>query len=462
MVKSFPGDGPVQTFDRCSGKSKQVAGMGSRTAQLISGLLVALSLCSFVAAGVSLLSPGSAVALENNFQAQGAGAGQEAVLTLGASRLDVAAGEEVEVWVNLGGSPDVFAYQVAVEYPAAILEVVDAKGNPFAKAISGAEIVFAGRDWATVADGQRTANEKSYLIYAATLLGNGEAVVASSPVQIARWRLRLRSGVTAQTAVFRLDEAGSKIARYPVGDEWREDVTLAGPVKLYLAGDDSDSEEIGTGHGHLPADDGKAKVPILPANVFAGIEGHWARPYIEALARSGLFPWVPADRYEPDRPLARSEFAVMLVKLLNLPPGPPGHPFHDVPPEMPCARAIAAGRRDGLFIGYEDGTFRPARAITREEMAAVTARALSLLDRAPGLSPWENSSIVSGFSDGNQVSAWARQAVAEVVAAGLMQGTAPGMLNPRGHATRAQGAAVLYRLRERGLFSGKIFPPGGE
>ncbi|TDA68341.1 MAG: hypothetical protein D9V47_08835 [Clostridia bacterium] len=424
--------------------------MGSRTTQHISRLLVTLFICSFVTANVGLSSPGPAIALgwERNFQAQGAGAGQEAVFTLGASRLDVGAGDEVEVWVNLSGSPDVFAYQVAVEYPAIILEVVDIEGNRFAGAISGAEIIFAGRDWATVADDERTANEKSYLIYAATLLGNREEIVAGHPVQVARWRLRLRGGVTAQAAVFRLDEAGSKIARYPAGDEWREDVALAGPVELYLAGDDS-SEETGTGPGHLPASVGKASIPVLPANIFADIEGHWARPYIEALARSGLFPWVSADRYEPDRPLARAEFAVMLVKLLNLQPGPPDRSFRDVPPEMPYAGAITAGRRDGLFRGYEDGTFRPGREITREEMAAITARALTLLDRVPGVSPWEISSIVSGFSDGNQVSAWARQAVTEVVAAGLMQGTGPGTFNPRGHATRAQGATLLHRLQER-------------
>ena len=77
---------------------------------------------------------------------------------------------------------------------------------------------------------------------------------------------------------------------------------------------------------------------------------------------------------------------------------------------------------------------------------------------SPG-SSWRRSSIglprgydtegqadLSGFTDLTQVSTYAREAMAWCVDAGLLSGTSPTTLSPRGQATRAQTAAVLMRL----------------
>ena len=53
---------------------------------------------------------------------------------------------------------------------------------------------------------------------------------------------------------------------------------------------------------------------------------------------------------------------------------------------------------------------------------------------------------LSGFTDLAQVSTYAREAMAWCVDAGLLSGTSPTTLSPRGQATRAQTAAVLMRL----------------
>ena len=58
----------------------------------------------------------------------------------------------------------------------------------------------------------------------------------------------------------------------------------------------------------------------------------------------------------------------------------------------------------------------------------------------------EGQADLSGFTDLAQVSTYAREAMAWCVDAGLLSGTSPTTLSPRGQATRAQTAAVLMRL----------------
>lgn len=50
--------------------------------------------------------------------------------------------------------------------------------------------------------------------------------------------------------------------------------------------------------------------------------------------------------------------------------------FADVEPGRWSEEAIRRVRDSGIMMGYPDGTFRPMRAVTREELAAVVARIL--------------------------------------------------------------------------------------
>ena len=57
----------------------------------------------------------------------------------------------------------------------------------------------------------------------------------------------------------------------------------------------------------------------------------------------------------------------------------------------------------------------------------------------------------SAYHDGDRVEAYAREAMAWAVDAGLIQGLADGRLDPGGTATRAQTAVILQRLCEQVL-----------
>ena len=78
---------------------------------------------------------------------------------------------------------------------------------------------------------------------------------------------------------------------------------------------------------------------------------------------------------------------------------------------------------------------------TREEMAAMLYRYAGAI----GLDVSGRAGL-GGFADAGSVSGYARDAVSWAVSAGLIRGTEPDLLDPAGHATRAQVGAVLQRM----------------
>ena len=57
----------------------------------------------------------------------------------------------------------------------------------------------------------------------------------------------------------------------------------------------------------------------------------------------------------------------------------------------------------------------------------------------------ENKHALSAFSDSEEISPWAYEAMAWAVDSGIIKG-ANGRLNPQGDTTRAQAAAIVSRV----------------
>lgn len=178
---------------------------------------------------------------------------------------------------------------------------------------------------------------------------------------------------------------------------------------------------------------------------FADTAGHWAQKDIELLAAREIIEGTERGVFLPERPVTRAEMAALLVKFKGLDPMTPTTPaFRDVSPSGWYYGAVEAVVRAGLFKGYGDGTFRPDATLTREQLAVIIANMLGKTATAEVTMP---------FSDIDQVSPWARDAVASVYAWGLMHGVSSERFAPQAEVTRAQAAAIMARLAEKiGLF----------
>ena len=176
-------------------------------------------------------------------------------------------------------------------------------------------------------------------------------------------------------------------------------------------------------------------------------DNHWAHRAIAALtARLVVTGTDAADgRFEPDRTVTRAEFTAMTARLLRLPDAPddPDVPaFADVPAGAWYASAMRAAQAAGIVTGDQAGRFRPDAPITREEMAALLARAAI----CAGIAPHPQPEADAAYADGDAISAWARDAVRRATALGLMRGLPDGAFAPRGAASRAEAALALHRL----------------
>ena len=172
------------------------------------------------------------------------------------------------------------------------------------------------------------------------------------------------------------------------------------------------------------------------ADVTAGSFG-WAKDPIEFLAGAGIAAGVDGTRFEPGRPVTRAEFVSLLVKALAIPEKAIAEKsFQDVRDSDWFAGAAAAAARAGLVKGYTDGTFRPHKAISREEAAAILVRVANL--------PAAEQKLP--FADGEKVSAWARTSVAAAAAHGLVKGFPDGTFQPAAPVNRAECTALVYRL----------------
>ncbi|MCM3788877.1 S-layer homology domain-containing protein [Domibacillus indicus] len=91
-----------------------------------------------------------------------------------------------------------------------------------------------------------------------------------------------------------------------------------------------------------------------------------AYPYVAELMKRGIFS--DSSRFYPERPLSRSEMAIILTRAFNL-PASSTMPFTDVSPTHGAASYIRALAAAGITTGVGDGKYDPAGVVTRGQMA---------------------------------------------------------------------------------------------
>ncbi|HAA89147.1 MAG: Endoglucanase [Thermoanaerobacterales bacterium 50_218] len=180
----------------------------------------------------------------------------------------------------------------------------------------------------------------------------------------------------------------------------------------------------------------QARIPLtvgipLPPDVV----GHWSQDLVRELLKNGVVQGYPDGSFRPEQQVTRAEFLTMLKNALQWTEAKDtALPFKDAIPAW-ARPAVAAAWEKGVASGYPDATFRPHNQITRVEMAVIVARALRLSSGCSQLS----------FDDAGQIPEWARQAVAQTAAAGIIKGYR-GRFRPLDQVRRAEAAAVIYQV----------------
>src|SRR5690606_1940165 len=185
---------------------------------------------------------------------------------------------------------------------------------------------------------------------------------------------------------------------------------------------------------------------------FADMEGHWAEAVVHDMGARMVVSGVGNGRFRPDDAVTRAEFTAILVKALGLRPKDSSGSFEDVMQTDWYNGYIETALEHGLVSGLEDGRFRPADRITREQAAAIIANAIALTGMECRLAHRGEAGLLSGYSDADELSHWAVQSAAANLEAGIMTGRSVSQLAPRAELSRAEAAVIAERLLRRSEF----------
>ena len=184
-------------------------------------------------------------------------------------------------------------------------------------------------------------------------------------------------------------------------------------------------------------------------NTFDDATSGWYKPAVDFAQASGLMSGMGDNKFAPDVTTTRAMVAQVMYELADEPDvSGLTCPLSDVDSTAWYADAVIWAYNAGVVSGYEDGTFRPGRAITRQEMAVMFYGMLFGTDSI--LAEDDIKLALGAFKDGDTVASWAREAVAVCYISGIMVGD-NGSFKPTDLLSRAQLAQVFRSFYETQL-----------
>ena len=169
---------------------------------------------------------------------------------------------------------------------------------------------------------------------------------------------------------------------------------------------------------------------------------HWANEAVMFLSKQNppVISGYENGAFYPDRRITRAEFVKLVINAFKFDTQTAECTYKDVEANSWYYKYIAAAEKAGVVTGNEDGAFNPDKEISRQDMAVMLHRVLEI--KLISL----NAIKEPQFPDKDTVSVYAQKAVETLGAAGVINGTDGGKLNPFASATRAQAAKMIYEI----------------
>ncbi|MEA4896411.1 MAG: S8 family serine peptidase [Oscillospiraceae bacterium] len=179
--------------------------------------------------------------------------------------------------------------------------------------------------------------------------------------------------------------------------------------------------------------------------IFPDVQGHWASTSIDYCYRNGLFTGITQSSFEPETVMNRAMFVTVLSRMSKETISGYSNVFADVPEDSWYCQPCSWGAANGIVGGMGEGMFAPMGAVTREQMAVFLYRYAILYGLTDG-SVNDPTAILFAFSDRDQVSDWAAEAMAWAIENGLITGRSETGLYPKDSAKRCEVATIITRF----------------
>ena len=180
--------------------------------------------------------------------------------------------------------------------------------------------------------------------------------------------------------------------------------------------------------------------------MFTDVTKNWAYPGIQYCVTHGIMGGMGDGTFAPTGTTTRAQIVQILYNLEGTPAVSGTTPFTDLTANW-YKPAILWAYQNNVVAGTSPTTFDPDQPVTREQIAVIlTQYMFHVLKMERTWTPAD----LNKFPDGAQVSSWAKEAMQDAVALGLINGTkAPDgkvYLDPQGSAARQQVATILMNF----------------
>ena len=197
---------------------------------------------------------------------------------------------------------------------------------------------------------------------------------------------------------------------------------------------------------------GETKTETIPATgvmdvtkMFTDVSHSWADDGIRYCVTHQLMSGIGNDLFGPKLTTTRAQIVQILYNLEGEPKVSGTTPFTDLTQDW-YQDAVLWAYQTGVVAGTSSTTFEPDRPVTREQIAVIL---MEYVTRVLKLERTWTPADLSTFPDAGSVSDWAKDAMADAVALGLISGASNGgqtYLEPQGSATREQVATILMEF----------------
>ncbi|MFR1402229.1 MAG: S-layer homology domain-containing protein [Oscillospiraceae bacterium] len=197
---------------------------------------------------------------------------------------------------------------------------------------------------------------------------------------------------------------------------------------------------------------GETKTETIPATgvmdvtkMFTDVSHSWADDGIQYCVTHQLMSGIGNDLFGPKLTTTRAQIVQILYNLEGEPKVSGTTPFTDLTNDW-YKDAVLWAYQTGVVAGTSSTTFEPDLPVTREQIAVIL---MEYMTRVLKLERTWTPADLSAFPDAGSVSDWAKDALADAVALGLISGASNGgqtLLEPQGSATREQVATILMEF----------------
>ena len=190
----------------------------------------------------------------------------------------------------------------------------------------------------------------------------------------------------------------------------------------------------------------KDKAEVDVTQMFTDVTKNWAYPGIQYCVTHGIMGGMGDGTFAPTGTTTRAQIVQILYNLEGTPAVSGTTPFTDLTANW-YKPAILWAYQNNVVAGTSPTTFDPERPVTREQIAVIlTQYMFHVLKMERTWTPAD----LSTFPDGANVSSWAKEAMQDAVALGLINGTKASdgvvYLDPQGSAARQQVATILMNF----------------